>query len=281
MKQYILLDNDSLGDERLGQLFNAYLAQLVSLEQTALPRHSLAEYTRLLARDEAEGTNDVGEMGQQLYGLQVLSYSLTSLYYSLSQACLDLEVFVTEGEDFTHCAALLRLEQVELYGSDDPADFEPDGTVKLREEPAALADYRLPRRLRPYFASGLTNSPHGEPIGASGPADFQYFSNLVANEVRFARRDEHRPPTPDNLTTYRRDEAPEPVSGEGKESDTERFTLVDSAFRGPVIVVQFNQVLTLCQEAAALYSSLQDLGEDTVAYKYLYRLIRRIIDGEW
>ena len=271
----VIIPIDAPAISRVEHIFNSYLYQVRSLEHVVASPRSMAAYAALVAAEEATTTQNVAEMDGMLRGLQVLSNSLHELAHCLTEAYLELEEFITEGSDFQQFAAYKRVQDLEQYGYADEADVTPDGRAFcLRSEPEALAPFQLPVVLAEYFA---TTNTQGERIGTSGPADYAYYSSLVANELVFALRDPSQPATPANLTTYRRTEVQEAGFTEVEQPD-ERFVFASALRRGPALVAQFNTVLTRCQKAATLYHSLA--ADDAAGYARLFALLTKIVDQE-
>lgn len=269
MRYHILNPIESY--DQLGILFNAYMRSLRSLEIIAVPRETMREYGQLLAQDTAAGTQEAAEQALRFYRLQVLVNALTGLYQCVERAGLTLfEVLDHYEGDFQAYAVAQRFEHIELYGSDDEADWNEDGTISHRDDAEGLAQYTLRAILTPYFAGADTR---GEAIGTSGPADFAYFSAMVGNPSAFNLRNLLERATGERLQTYCQSEEGDMVAetlGDQLESD------LNEDLNGEAVVRRFNTVLELGLEAAALYARLGD--ENVAGYQQLSDLLTRMMD---
>jgi hypothetical protein len=261
--------------DNLARLFDAYQRFLLSYEHVTAPRESMADLAMLTAQDDGHDTKLVAELAYRHYQLTLSVQALRNFYQCVSLATLELETFLSEGADFQLYAANTRMQDAELLGYTDEQALGADGSARcLRlDEPEALAPFQLRVVLAKYFPGG---SPDGEKIGSSGPADFAVLTNIVRNEIVFALRNPAGRATPDNLTTYK--------NGECHGSAIEEVELVDDRFEvesdhvlsGVTIAQQFDEVLELGQQAAALYASLQ--ADDAAGYRRLYYLLQSMLD---
>lgn len=272
---------EEVATDRLAQIFNAYLYQLGSAEAVTAPRESMQQAQDLLTAQEIDEAEAVAEMSSRLYSLQVLAQALPDLYQHLQAAHIELLWWTNEDKEdddqnFLRYAASRRLEDAELFGYTDGADLSEDGkTIRLRDEPEALAPFQLARMLAPHFASDSLN---GERIGSSGPAAYGYWSTLILNQTRFTLRDPTRSATADNLMTYQQPEAPSLDLPAATEPDA-RFSEEAQALYGTALVNQFEAVLIRCQEAAALYGSLA--ADDAAGFQRLHEVIEQLVEGTW
>lgn len=255
----------------LARLFNNYLSRLLQLAAVVTPRESMSEWIAVLNEQEEQAA----ALGTQLYHLQVLAQALSSLYQCVFRADLSLGSFLHEYDgDHQTYASEARAEHVEDEGSADPADFYPDGSVRNRTEPEALAAFTIRAELAAYFAEAPTQ---GEKIGSSGPADFAYFSNLMQNGLVVSLLDEAQSAFPHNLTTVRLAEV---VAGgaaaEELPADWQHVDL-DPTLPGAVLVAQLATVLELGQQARACYAALRD--DEPASYRALYELLSRLLEG--
>ncbi len=173
-------------EDNLALLLNAYMKALNMLDQTVVPRQTMAQYMRLLneRRSAEERQAPASEACTQLFDwresrffmLQVLSNSLTDWHQSITQAIRHLtEFFEQYGDDLTRFSIEMRRLSLEKYGSEDEADYHDDGTIKYRDDADALAKFTLGVDLVDYFIS----CDGRERIGTSQAADYAHFTNIV------------------------------------------------------------------------------------------------------
>jgi hypothetical protein len=263
----------------LARLFDAYQRFLLSYELITVPRESMADLAMLTAQEDIYDTKLVVELAYRRYQLTLGVQALRSFYQCVSLATLELETFLSEGADFQLYAANARMQDAKEFGYTDKQDLSADGrTLRLRiGEPEALADFQLWVVLSKYFPGG---PPDGEKIGSSGPADFAVLTNIVRNELVFVTRRSADLASADNLTTYKR--------GKAHELGLEEIELVDERFEvepnqvlgGATIAQQFDEALKLAQQAATLFASLAETGENKAGYQHLFELLKQLMDGK-
>lgn len=266
--------------DRLARLFNTYLFRLRSLEAVTAPRECMRQWVK---NTEAEGLEDqqrVAEIGLRLYSLQVLNNSLHSLYGCVQWAATELDSFIIEGGDFDFYAAQRRVEDAKDNGFTEPEDVTPDGKdFRLRTEPEALAPFQLHVVLAAYFPSSAELAAvEGERIGSSDPAAFAYWHNLILNDIVFALDTPGGGAGGENLLATQRAAAADEEDDEEAWPEAESVIYMEPTLTGSALVEEINAVLTLGQEAAALYASLGE--RDAAGYERLFNLVNRMLFEE-
>lgn len=269
------------GDDRLAQLFNAYLKGLSTPAIMCEPTY----YTMRELRELRDGT--LGKKNKKMlkhsiknfYHLTVLGNSLRQIHSHVLGAIAELEGFFTKyGDNLLDYAADKRVKSLMECGSnndeealtdwyrDNEADETEEWKAVRKTDPESLKHYTLHSELEWHF--GGQDAGRGEYVGTSSERDFYPYTTLVENQSVFSFRKMIGTLTGKELTTYQRqdDGSMAPMSlGDQVEHELNKDLL------GEKVVVGFNLSVGMCRLIRERHQQMQP--DDITEFLVLLRLL--------
>ena len=277
------------GDDRLAQLFNAYLKGLSTPAIMCEPTY----YTMREVRELREGTLKKKQKKmlrhsiQNFYHLTVLGNSLHQIHSHVLGAIAELEAFFTEyGDNLLDYAADKRVKSLLENGSNDEEealtdwyrDNEADETEEwkpIRKTDAdSLKHYSLHSELEWHF--GGPGVGRGEYVGTSRAEDFEPYTTLVGNQSAFSFRKMLVSFSGKEVTISRQqpDGSMEPMSlGDHVEQELNQDLVSER------VVVGFNLAVSFCTLIRERHQQMP--ADDILGFRVLLRMLLMVRDVDF
>lgn len=267
-------------EDRLAQLFNAYMKGLSTFEIVSLPRETMRECRASFAQEAtgAKPTLSIVDQARRYYELTVLSNSLSGIHANVSRAIKLLEGFFEEYDGDVHSYAVKnRMVRIDQDGSDDPTDWyrhneedkNEEWKVVYKDDPEQLEDYSLHNDLAACFNGYDTR---GEYIGTSAPEDFAAFTAAVATQTDLSFRK-----IVSHLGDGKKEIAITRVQEDGSYAPVPLADQIEDEINEDIVnerlTEQFNIVLAMCVEINRLYNHMP---RGTSNYEALLRYLKMV-----
>jgi len=277
------------GDDRLAQLFNAYLKGLSTPAIMCEPTY----YTMRELRELREGTLEkkhkkmLNHSIKNFYYLTVLGNSLHQIHSHVLGAIAELEGFFAQyGDNLLDYAADKRVKSLMECGSNDDEealtdwyrDNEADETEEWKAvrktDPESLSHYSLHSELDWHF--GGEGAGRGEYVGTSSESDFYPYTTLVENQSAFSFRKMFEGFTgkPVAVSSLQPDGTLVPMSlGDQVEQE------LNEDLRGERVVVGFNLSVGMCRLIRERHQQMQH--DDIAGFRVQLALLRMVRDVDF